>query len=263
MLGNVRGRNWCDSPPAVAQNESRHSSRKSDPSSQNGAGDGGNERGARLAGVLVFSGCAAAVRLRLADDAPRCGALRVSLVHRACALGAARHARFRRRRPPGANHRVTGRNENGQRKREQLPAESQHTSRMQDRATSVKLASIWRLFRVSRRIRIAPFRTTIAITVATTRSGTGELNNRTRTAATITPRFAATSFVVKIQLALHVCAAATMTRREPHARSVRGERQERNGYHQGCLRFAAKDETTLRNLRPQLTSRHEPLQETA
>lgn len=58
---------------------------------------------------------------------------------------------------------------------------------------------------VSRRIRIAPFRTTNAMTVATSKSGTGELNNRTRTAATITPRFAMTSFVVKIQLAF-MCA---------------------------------------------------------
>ena len=53
----------------------------------------------------------------------------------------------------------------------------------------------------SRRMRIAPFRTTIAMAVATTKSGTGELNRRTRTAAAMTPMFAMTSFVVKIQLA--------------------------------------------------------------
>lgn len=137
MLGNVRGRNWCDSPPTVAQNESRHSNRKGDPSSQNCARDGGDERGARFVGVLVFSGCAAAVRLRLADDASRSGALRVCLVHRTRALGAARHTRFGRRRPPGADCCVTGRYENGHRKREQPSAEGQHTLRMQDRRTSV------------------------------------------------------------------------------------------------------------------------------
>jgi len=48
---------------------------------------------------------------------------------------------------------------------------------------------------------MAPFNTTKAITVATTRSGNGEFRNRTRTAATMTPKFAMTSFVVKIQLA--------------------------------------------------------------
>lgn len=144
VLGNVRGRNWCDSPPAVAQNESRHRSRKSDPSSQNGVGDGGDERGAGLAGVFVFRGCAAVVRLHLADAA-RCRALRVSLVHRARTLGAARHTRFRGRRPSGADGCVSGRNQNGQRNRKQLPAEDQHLSRMQDGATGVNSASIWRL----------------------------------------------------------------------------------------------------------------------
>ena len=53
----------------------------------------------------------------------------------------------------------------------------------------------------NRRIRMAPFRTTSAITVATARSGTFEPVRRTRPAAIITPRFAITSFVVKIQLA--------------------------------------------------------------
>ncbi len=143
MLGNVRGRNGCDRPPAVTQHEGRYWGRKCDSSSQHCARDGGNEGRARLARVFVFRGGAAAVRLRLTDGVCRFGALRVALVHRACALGAARHASFGSRRPARADRCVTGRNQNGQRKREQPPAESQHTSRMQDGAGSVNSTPIF------------------------------------------------------------------------------------------------------------------------
>jgi hypothetical protein len=106
VLRNVRGRNWCNSAPAVAQNESRHRSRNCDPRPQNGAGDRDDECRARLAGVFVFSGCAAVVCLRLGDLTGPCEILRVSLVHWACALGAARHARLRSRRPSRTHGRV-------------------------------------------------------------------------------------------------------------------------------------------------------------
>lgn len=171
MLGNVCGRNWCDRPPAVAKNESRHSSWESNASSQNCARDGGDERRVWLAGVFVFGGCAAAIRLRLTDDAFRSGTLRVFLVHRARALGAARHARFRRRRPPGAHCGVAGRDENGQDKREQSPAESQHTSRMQDRETTVNSSSSRDYSVLSR-----PMKLLHEITVATPKVDTAKFN---------------------------------------------------------------------------------------
>jgi hypothetical protein len=132
VLGHVRGRNRRDRPPTVGQDESRHRNRKSDSGSQNRTEDGGDERGTRLTGGFAFGRCAAGVRLRLGNDAWRSGALRVSLVHRACTLCAASHPRFSGGCPAGASERVPGRNQNGQCKRGQLPAESQHTSSMQD-----------------------------------------------------------------------------------------------------------------------------------
>jgi len=73
--------------------------------------------------------------------------------------------------------------------------------RMLEPRRSVKRAVNQVYSAVSQRIRMAPFNTTKAIMVATTRSGNGELKSRTSTAATMTPKFAMTSFVVKIQLA--------------------------------------------------------------
>ena len=143
MLGNVCGRNGCDSPPAVAQDESWGNGRKNDTCPQNCAGNGGNERRTRLAGLPVFSRCAAAVCLRLAESTHRFRAFRLRFVHRAGTVGAARHARFRRRRPAGANRHIAGRDQNGQRKHEQSPAENQHIPRMQDRAGSVNSTPIF------------------------------------------------------------------------------------------------------------------------
>ena len=55
VLGNVSSRDGCDRPPTIAQNHSRYSRRQNDPSSQNRAGEGGDKRGTRLAGRVVFS----------------------------------------------------------------------------------------------------------------------------------------------------------------------------------------------------------------
>ena len=128
MLGNVRGRNRRDSPPTVAQNESRHSRWKSDPGAQNCAGDGGDERGARLAGGFLFRGCAAGVCLRLTDDASRSGALRLSFVHRARgAFGAAGHPRLRSWQPAGTDGAIGRGKGDREDRRRHAPAEPQHS----------------------------------------------------------------------------------------------------------------------------------------
>jgi hypothetical protein len=142
VRGNVRGGNWYDSSPAVAQNECRYGSRKGDRSAQNCVGDGGDERRARLIRVLVLSGCAATVCLRLADNACRCGSMRVSAVHRTLAVSAACHARFGRRCPTGAHGCVTDRNQADQGEGEQAPAECHDMSRMPDWAAGVKPVSL-------------------------------------------------------------------------------------------------------------------------
>jgi len=54
VLGNVRGRDGCDSPPAVAQDESWGNSRKNDACSQNCARNCGDKRRTRFAGLAVF-----------------------------------------------------------------------------------------------------------------------------------------------------------------------------------------------------------------
>jgi hypothetical protein len=138
VLGNVRGGNRCDRSPAVAQNECRYGSRKGDRRSQNRVGDGSDERRARLIRVLVLSGCAATVCLRLADNACRCGSLRVSVVHRTLAVSAARHTRFGRRCPTGADRCVPDRNKADQGEDEQAPAERHDMFRMPDWAADVK-----------------------------------------------------------------------------------------------------------------------------
>jgi hypothetical protein len=142
VLRNVRGGNGYDSSPAVAQNECRYGSRKGDRRAQNCVRDGGEERRARLIRVLVLSGCAATVCLRLADNACRCGSLRVSAVHRTLAVSAACHARFGRRCPTGADRCITDRNQTDQGEGEQAPAECHYMSRMPKWATRVKPASL-------------------------------------------------------------------------------------------------------------------------
>jgi hypothetical protein len=126
-------------PPAVAQNESRDTGGHDDPSPENRAGDGGDERGARLIGTLTLRGGAAIVRLHLSDDSVRTGAVRVTFVHGAgTALGAARHPSFRAGHPPCADRRVAGNQGQREHKRQQTLNEPHYTSRMLDGRQPVK-----------------------------------------------------------------------------------------------------------------------------
>ena len=113
----------------------------------------------------------------------------------------------------------------------------------------------------SRRMRLAPLRTTNPMTAPTTRSGIRDAVARASTPPAMTPRFARTSFVVKIPARPHVSAAFAMTR--PGAtlswHSQRGQRQQRPSLTRTQARCqerrAAQPQTAHRMQEPTASSR--------
>ena len=107
--GNVRERDRRGDAPTITADQCWNRQR------QHGAGPGCLDRVRRcecrcgLAGILRFSGGAAAVGFSLGEDTSAAGAVRVLAVHRAVsAVCAAGHARFGSGQPAGAHCRVAG-----------------------------------------------------------------------------------------------------------------------------------------------------------
>src|SRR6266850_7290947 len=131
---NRRRRDRCSGPPGIAQNKRRHADGENNAGAEDGAGDGRDERRARLTRVVAFRGCTAVVGLRLSDDAFRRGAVCASLVHRACTTpGAAGHAGFRSRRPARADGSVACQQEQAEPDGRKALHHPHHPCRMLDR----------------------------------------------------------------------------------------------------------------------------------